>query len=97
MTHVYLFVGMPAFALDYSILPIAAAVVGGVGTLAGPALGAFLLVPLSEALRSMGSLRVMVYGVCLVAFVVGLPEGVFPYLRRKYHQVQRWKRVGRDE
>jgi len=28
MTHVYMFVGMPVFALDYSILPIAAAVVG---------------------------------------------------------------------
>jgi branched-chain amino acid transport system permease protein len=31
MTHVYMFVGMPVFALDYSILPIAAAVVGGPG------------------------------------------------------------------
>ena len=49
MTHVYMFVGMPVFALDYSILPIAAAVVGGPGTLAGAALGAFILVPLSEA------------------------------------------------
>jgi len=36
MTHVYMFVGMPVFALDYSILPIAAAVVGGPGTLAAP-------------------------------------------------------------
>jgi branched-chain amino acid transport system permease protein len=35
MTHVYMFVGMPVFALDYSILPIAAAVVGGPGTLPG--------------------------------------------------------------
>lgn len=47
MTHVYMFVGMPVFALDYSILPIAAAVVGGLGTLAGAAVGAFILVPLS--------------------------------------------------
>jgi branched-chain amino acid transport system permease protein len=43
MTHVYMFVGMPVFALDYSILPIAAAVVGGPGTLAGATLGAFIL------------------------------------------------------
>ena len=47
MTHVYMFVGMPVFALDYSILPIAAAVVGGPGTLAGATLrrlypGAFI-------------------------------------------------------
>ena len=62
VTHVYQYVGMPAFALDYSILPIAAAVVGGVGTLAGPALGAFLLVPLSEMLRPLGSLRLSATG-----------------------------------
>ena len=55
MTHFYMFVGMPVFALDYSILPIASAVVGGMGTMAGPVLGAFILVPLSEALRGLGS------------------------------------------
>ena len=55
MTHVYMFVGMPVFALDYSILPIAAAVVGGPGTLAGAAVGAFILVPLSELLRGIGA------------------------------------------
>ena len=48
MTHYYRFVGMPAFALDYSILPLTAAVLGGVGTFAGPAIGAFILIPLSE-------------------------------------------------
>jgi branched-chain amino acid transport system permease protein len=93
MTHAYMFVGMPVFALDYSILPIAAAAVGGMGTLAGPALGAFILVPLSEALRELGALRVVFYGICLVVFVVALPEGVFHYLQRKYHQFERWVAV----
>lgn len=96
MTHVYVFVGMPAFALDYSILPIAAAVVGGTGTIAGPALGAFLLVPLSEALRSLGPVRIAFYGFFLVVFIVGLPEGIFPWLRRKYQQFERWKKVSHD-
>ena len=39
MTHVYMFVGMPVFALDYSIMPIASAVVGGVGSFAGASAG----------------------------------------------------------
>ena len=90
MTHAYMFVGMPVFALDYSILPIAAAVVGGMGTLAGPALGAFILVPLSEALRALGPLRVVFYGIFLVVFTVVIPEGILPYLQRKYHQFERW-------
>ena len=93
MTHVYLFVGMPVFALDYSILPIAAAVVGGPGTLAGATLGAFILVPLSEVLRGFGGLRVVIYGLFLVVFIVALPEGIFHFVRRKYHQFERWVEV----
>ena len=93
MTHVYMFVGMPVFALDYSILPIAAAVVGGPGTLAGATLGAFILVPLSEILRGIGGLRIVFYGMFLVVFIVALPEGIFHYIQRKYHQFERWVEV----
>ncbi|MEE8480751.1 MAG: branched-chain amino acid ABC transporter permease [Desulfobacterales bacterium] len=93
MTHVYMFVGMPVFALDYSILPIAAAVVGGIGTFAGSMLGAFILVPLSEILRGLGGLRIVFYGLFLVIFIVVLPEGIFHYIQRKYHQFERWVEV----
>jgi branched-chain amino acid transport system permease protein len=93
MTHVYMFVGMPVFALDYSILPIAAAVVGGPGTLAGATLGACLLVPLSEVLRGIGGLRIVFYGLFLVIFIVALPEGIFHYIQRRYHQFDRWVEV----
>ena len=93
MTHVYMFVGMPVFALDYSILPIAAAVVGGGGTLAGAALGAVILVPLSEALRGIGGLRIVLYGLFLVVFIVAIPEGLFDYIQRKYHQMERWVEI----
>jgi branched-chain amino acid transport system permease protein len=93
LTHVYLFVGMPVFALDYSILPIAAAVVGGIGTLAGAMLGAFILVPLSEILRGLGGLRIVFYGLFLVVFTVAIPEGIFHFIQRKYHQFERWVEV----
>jgi branched-chain amino acid transport system permease protein len=93
MTHVYMFVGMPVFALDYSILPIAAVVVGGHGSLAGATLGAFILVPLSEVLRALGGLRIVFYGVFLVVFIVALPEGIFHFVTRKYHQFERWVEV----
>jgi branched-chain amino acid transport system permease protein len=93
MTHVYMFVGMPVFALDYSILPIAAAVVGGPGSLAGATLGAFILVPLSELLRGVGGLRIVFYGVFLVVFIVALPEGIFHFIQRKYNQFERWVEV----
>jgi branched-chain amino acid transport system permease protein len=94
MTHYYRFVGMPAFAMDYSILPLTAAVLGGVGTFAGPTIGAFILMPLSESLRAVGTLRVVIYSAILIICVVGLPEGIFHYIRRKYHQFERMVDVG---
>ena len=93
MTHAYQFVGMPVLALDYSIMPIAAAAVGGMGTVAGPLLGSFILTPLSELLRGLGGLRTVIYAVLLVVFTVGLPEGVFHFLQRKYSQFERWTEV----
>jgi branched-chain amino acid transport system permease protein len=94
MTHYYRFVGMPAFAMDYSILPLTSAVLGGVCTFAGPVIGAFILIPLSEVLRAFGTLRVVFYSALLIICVVGLPEGIFPYMRRKYHQFERMVDIG---
>ncbi len=88
-TH-YHVVGMSALALDYSVLPLTAAVLGGSGTMAGAAVGAALLVPLSEVLRAFGTLRVVAYCLVLVLALVSVPEGVFSLARRRYHQFERW-------
>jgi branched-chain amino acid transport system permease protein len=90
--HYFGFVGMSAFALEFSILPIAGAIIGGVGTFAGAALGTFILVPLSEILRDFGGLRIVLYSLLLAGAVILLPEGIFHYLRRKYQQFERWVR-----
>jgi branched-chain amino acid transport system permease protein len=89
LTYHYQAVGIAAFALDYSLLPLTAAIVGGQGSIVGAAVGAFILVPLSEALRAFGTLRVVAYSLLLVLFVVAIPEGIFHYLRRRYHQYER--------
>lgn len=93
LTHSYMFTGMPVFALDYSILPIAASAIGGIGTLAGSLVGALILVPLSEFLREFSTLRIVFYGLILVICVVALPEGIFHYGSRKYSQIERWVKV----
>jgi branched-chain amino acid transport system permease protein len=89
MTHHYQFLGMSAFAMDYSILPVAAVAFGGPGTFAGAALGSMVLVPLSEALRALGGLRMAIYCGILILSIIGLPEGIFHFMSRKYHQFER--------
>jgi len=93
LTHIYMFSGISLFALDFSILPIAATVIGGGGTLAGPVIGCFILVPISELLREFGTLRIAFYAVILMAFIVFKSEGLMVYGQRKYHQFERWVKI----
>jgi branched-chain amino acid transport system permease protein len=93
LSHLYSWAGMSSFALDFSILPIAATVVGGPGTLAGPVLGSFILSPLSEVLREFGTLRIVFYALVIVLFIVFRSEGILNYLQRKYEQFEHWVEV----
>ncbi len=93
LVHLYGWVGISMFALDFSILPVAATVVGGVGTLVGPLLGSLILTPISESLRDFGTLRIVFYSLVLLVFILFRPEGFMNYLDRKYHQFERWKEV----
>lgn len=93
LSHLYGWLGLSLFAMDFSILPIAATVMGGMGTLVGPVIGALMLSPLSEALRGMGQLRVVLYCFILLIFILYKPEGLMNFLERKYHQFERVEKV----
>ena len=93
LVHIYMWSGISQFALDFSIIPIAATVIGGAGTLVGPLLGCLILVPLSELLRDFGTLRIVFYSLILVAFIMFRSEGIMAYGQRKYHQFERWVKV----
>lgn len=93
LVHIYMWAGISLFALDFSILPIAATVIGGGGTLVGAVLGCLILVPISELLRDVGTLRIVFYSLILMAFIVFRSEGIMVYGQRKYHQFERWVKV----
>ncbi|MFQ5995777.1 MAG: branched-chain amino acid ABC transporter permease [Acidiferrobacterales bacterium] len=70
------------FALTLSILVLLMAVMGGVGTLWGPVIGAAVLVPLSEATRiyfggTGGTVDLMIYGALIVLICIFRPSGLF--------------------
>jgi branched-chain amino acid transport system permease protein len=93
LAHIYMWSGISQFALDFSIIPIAATVIGGAGTLVGPVLGCFILVPINELLRAFGTFRILIYSLILVAFIVFRSEGIMVYGQRKYHQFERWVKI----
>jgi branched-chain amino acid transport system permease protein len=79
------------FNISRSIEMILCPIIGGIGTLFGPILGAFVLTGLAETLNSaMGAFgfdlpgaKQVFYGICLLIVVVALPEGVWPWLARR--------------
>ncbi|MCF8090872.1 MAG: branched-chain amino acid ABC transporter permease [Desulfotignum sp.] len=93
LTHIYMWSGISQFALDFSILPIAATVIGGAGTLVGPVIGCLILVPVSELLRDFGTLRIVFYATLLVAFILFRSDGIMAFAKRKYEQTERWTRI----
>jgi branched-chain amino acid transport system permease protein len=78
------------FHISRSIELILAPIIGGVGTLFGPILGAFLLTGLAESIFELMSAfgwtppgaRQVFYGICLLVVVMLLPDGVWPPLAR---------------
>jgi branched-chain amino acid transport system permease protein len=93
LAHIYMWAGISQFALDFSIIPIAATVVGGGGSLIGPVIGCLILVPISEILRDFGTLRIAVYAIILTGFIVYKSEGLMNYATRKYEQFERWVEI----
>jgi branched-chain amino acid transport system permease protein len=65
-----------AFFITESFTILAMVIVGGMGTLVGPALGAILLTILPELLRGIGDLRLIVYGLSVTLVVLFMPGGM---------------------
>jgi branched-chain amino acid transport system permease protein len=93
LAHLYGWVGVSLLSMDFSVFPLVATVVGGPATLAGPLLGCIILVPISEMLRAFGELRIVIYSLILVFFVLFWSEGVLNWARRKYEQFEHWVEV----
>jgi branched-chain amino acid transport system permease protein len=78
------------FHISRSIELMLGPMFGGIGTLLGPIVGAFLLTGISELIQNLlaalgldvpGAKQVF-YGICLLGVVMALPEGVWPWIAR---------------
>ena len=78
------------FHISRSIELLLAPIIGGIGTVFGPAVGAFVLTSLSELMTDLlqafgfdfpGAKQVF-YGLCLLIVVLALPDGIWPWVAR---------------
>ncbi len=79
-----------SFELLISINVLAIIIVGGVGSLPGVILGAFVLVGLPELLREFVEFRLLIYGILLIVMMLVRPEGLWPSAvrRRELHAAE---------
>jgi branched-chain amino acid transport system permease protein len=85
------------FHISRSIELILAPIIGDIGTLFGPILGAFVLTGLSEGMTELlhalgvevpGAKQVF-YGICLLVVVMALPDGIWPWVARRFRLERR--------
>ncbi|MFP5105653.1 branched-chain amino acid ABC transporter permease [Neobacillus sp. C211] len=84
--YMLFFEPISVFNLNFSIEIALIAIIGGVGTVFGPVLGAFIIIPLNELLRStfpsLSGMNYLIYGIVLILIVSFLPNGLLPILKR---------------
>jgi branched-chain amino acid transport system permease protein len=72
------------FSVDVSLVALAVPLIGGVGTAAGPVLGAALYVGIRELLQVLApGLHLAIVGLLLLAVVLFMRDGVLPTLARR--------------
>ena len=67
-----------SFNLIVSINVLCLIIVGGIGSLPGVVVGAFILVGLPELLREFAEYRMLMYGALLIVMMLAIPEGFLP-------------------
>ncbi|PIE54765.1 MAG: branched-chain amino acid ABC transporter permease [Dethiosulfovibrio peptidovorans] len=75
--HYILFISPVTFTINESINILVMVIFGGMNTIAGPIFGAISLTILPEFLRMAGELRLVVYGMALILFIIWLPRGIW--------------------
>jgi len=75
--HLTFFIGPNEYGFDRAVDILTMTILGGIGGLNGPVVGAVILTLLPELLRSLKDFRLVVNGFILVLIVLFLPKGIW--------------------
>ena len=77
------FLSPDPFGFRASVDLIVINAIGGTNSMLGPLLGAIVIVPLPELLRDARQYQLLIYGICLMVFVMFLKDGIVSLIERK--------------
>jgi branched-chain amino acid transport system permease protein len=78
------FINPASFTFLESAIILSIVVLGGMGSIAGVIIGAFVLILLPEYLRAFSEYRMLIFGAILVMTMVFRPQGFISSVRRTY-------------
>lgn len=73
------------FGIQWTVATVFIVIIGGIGTIEGPVLGAIIYVALSEYLNKYPGYSMIILGVIAIVMIVALPHGIMGTLERKLH------------
>ena len=79
--HLTFFISPGEYGFDRAVDILTMTILGGIGSLSGPVVGAVVLTLLPELLRSFKDFRLVVNGFILVLIVLFLPKGIWDPVR----------------
>jgi branched-chain amino acid transport system permease protein len=92
--HLSFFEPHGVFDLGLSVQLVLMSIVGGMGTVFGPTLGAFVLLGFQEAFRStFQQASLFIYGVIIVVIVRWAPDGLVGHLRTAWRRARDGRRA----
>jgi branched-chain amino acid transport system permease protein len=95
MAHYNRFVGPDMFSLEEGLLIFQMVIVGGLGSIPGPILGAAILVLIPELFRWVYEYRMLIYGMLMVIMMIFRPSGFLGTIGSS-HDISRWGRAIRE-
>lgn len=78
------FINPASFTFMESAIILSIVVLGGMGSILGVILGAFILILLPEYLRAFSEYRMLAFGAAMVLMMIFRPQGIISNIRTKY-------------
>lgn len=78
------FINPASFTFMESAIILSIVVLGGMGSILGVILGAFILILLPEYLRAFSEYRMLAFGAAMVVMMIFRPQGIISNIRQKY-------------